>query len=716
MRKRIISILTALALCLTLLPSVTAANGEGSMQIFVKLPTGRTLTLNVEPGSTISEVKTKIREKAGTPSDQQVLTYNNRQLNDGDTLADYNIQRESTLFMSIKGNLSFDLNGYRLIINGSNTSVRAEADSSQEGGGILTLDNTTISCDDESPIDSSDLDVLKIVLNGRNKVESMWSTGIIANSLVFSGDGSIDILGKASYNWPADCLGDITVNSGDVVMQGVDSAVCIDGTLTVNGGTLTLIATSPDDTITLDCGLEDPKISLGQDIIMITSENPSGADAVLTDINNVNKISKAKFIKFFNKNVAVTFAPGANGTGAQFEQNKVYGEDLTLPNAGFTRRGYTQIGWTTSDGGAKIYDLGGAYTGNEAVTLYPAWKAESYAITYRSLAAGENLPSSHTYGTETRIPNPVCKYFTFNGWLINGGTAAVKSLTLGAEDYASDITLEASWTPDKSGRHDNSSVLSYEINIAKTEHGSVSADAKSAVKGSTVNVSANPDNGYELETVTVTDSIGNELKLTDNGSGKYSFTMPGSSVKVSTVFAEDNSVLNFFYDVPNDAYYYEAVKWAAGKGITGGVGNYLFAPNSPCTRAQIVTFMWRAAGSPVVNYAMNMTDVPSDAYYTEAVRWALSEGITVGTSTDKFSPDAVCTRAHGVTFLFRAFRASASGASGFSDVPADAYYANAVKWAVDNGITNGIGGGLFAPDNTCTRAQIVTLLWRAYNR
>ena len=173
-------------------------------------------------------------------------------------------------------------------------------------------------------------------------------------------------------------------------------------------------------------------------------------------------------------------------------------------------------------------------------------------------------------------------------------------------------------------------------------------------------------------------------------------------------------MLNFFYDVPNNAYYYEAVKWAQEKSITGGIGNGLFGPNQPCTRAQIVTFLWRAAGSPVVNYAMNMTDVAEDAYYAGAVRWALSEGITTGTGDGKFSPDTTCTRAQSVTFLFRAIGKLVDSKAEFIDVLTDSYYANAVAWAVENGVTNGIGDGLFGPDNSCTRAQIVTFLFRAY--
>ena len=195
--------------------------------------------------------------------------------------------------------------------------------------------------------------------------------------------------------------------------------------------------------------------------------------------------------------------------------------------------------------------------------------------------------------------------------------------------------------------------------------------------------------------------------------GKASWVFDHASDYAIVIDKESHEPMTFT-DVPDTAYYAEAVNWAVAKKITGGVGNGLFAPNDPCTRAQIVTFLWRAAGSPVVNYAMNMTDVAEDAYYGEAVRWALSEGITTGTGDGKFSPDATCNRAQSVTFLFRAIGKIVDSKAEFGDVLTDSYYANAVAWAVENGITNGIGDGLFGPDNSCTRAQIVTFLFRAY--
>lgn len=252
---------------------------------------------------------------------------------------------------------------------------------------------------------------------------------------------------------------------------------------------------------------------------------------------------------------------------------------------------------------------------------------------------------------------------------------------------------------------------------SKTEHGTVTVSPKSASKGDTVTVTVKPDSGYVLETLTVTDKNGNELTLKDKGNGKYTFTMPAGKVEVKATFMEDNSMLNFFYDVPNNAYFYEAVKWAVKNGITTGVGNDLFAPEQPCTRAQIVTFLWRAAGSPEPKGAASgMTDVVSGSYYEKAVAWAIENGITTGTTTSMFSPDATCTRAQAVTFLARALKAKAASAAEFSDVPTGSYFADAVAWAAANGVTEGIGGGLFGSDNDCTRGQIVTFLYRAYNK
>ena len=273
--------------------------------------------------------------------------------------------------------------------------------------------------------------------------------------------------------------------------------------------------------------------------------------------------------------------------------------------------------------------------------------------------------------------------------------------------------------PSSSGGFSSGSFFpSYPVNTPdKTENGTVTVSTKNATSGSTVTITVKPDDGFKLDELTVIDKNGNELKLTDKGNGKYTFTMPASKVEVNATFVKEVET-SPFGDVSTSAYYYEAVKWAQKKGITGGIGNGLFGPNQPCTRAQIVTFLWRAAGSPVVNYAMNMSDVPEGSYYAEAVRWALSEGITTGTTENTFSPDSECTRAQAVAFLFRYAASEAVTlqelVSGFSDADSVPGYAlPAMNWALAEEIVQGNGSKLM-PNDSCTRAQIVTFLFRAY--
>ena len=343
-------------------------------------------------------------------------------------------------------------------------------------------------------------------------------------------------------------------------------------------------------------------------------------------------------------------------------------------------------------------------------------------VMYPTLAeAVANVDSGKTIKLETDCAEAVTVSRTVKFTLNKNSHAFTGSIKAGSYTTvtATDTEpVEYTFTYSRPSSGSSSYDPTYSVSTpSKTEHGTVTVSPKNASKGDTVTVTVKPDSGYVLETLTVTDKNGNELTLKDKGNGKYTFTMPAGKVEVKATFMEDNSMLNFFYDVPNNAYFYEAVKWAVKNGITDGVGNNLFAPEQPCTRAQIVTFLWRAAGSPEPKGAASgMTDVVSGSYYEKAVAWAIENGITTGTTTTTFSPDATCTRAQAVTFLARALKAKAASAAEFSDVPTGSYFADAVAWAAANGVTEGIGGGLFGSDNDCTRGQIVTFLYRAYNK
>ena len=283
-----------------------------------------------------------------------------------------------------------------------------------------------------------------------------------------------------------------------------------------------------------------------------------------------------------------------------------------------------------------------------------------------------------------------------------------------ASNYYVSSTANGVWTVSysapSSGGGSSSSSRRYDVSAPSVKHGDVTVSPKTASKGDTVTITVKPDSGYELDTLTVKDASGSKIKVKDKGDGKFTFTMPASKVTVSAEFAEIETL--DFADVSTDAYYYEAVKWAAKKGITGGTGDGTFNPNGSCTRAHIVTFLWRAAGSPEPKSTVSFADVPAGSYYAKAVAWAVENGITLGTGDGTFSPNATCTRAQSVTFLYRALGTAPTTVNGFTDVTADAFYADAVAWAVESGVTNGTTDSTFSPNNGCTRAQIVTFLYR----
>ena len=333
-------------------------------------------------------------------------------------------------------------------------------------------------------------------------------------------------------------------------------------------------------------------------------------------------------------------------------------------------------------------------------------------------------------GKLSALPTPTRDGCTFDGWYDakDGGSKVPADKT-----YTESTTIYAHWTKNSSGGGTSGggssgggssggggvSTPTYSVTAPdKTENGKVTISPKNASEGTEVTVKVTPDSGYALEGLTVTDKDGKKLKLTDKGSGIYTFTMPAGKVTVEAGFRADAAEpVNPFVDVSGGAYYEDAVLWAVREGITSGTTATTFSPGASCTRAQMVTFLWRAAGSPKASGSNPFRDVSADTYYYDAVLWAVENGITSGISADAFAPDAMVTRAQTVTFLYRAAGspAAASGSS-FSDVRGDAYYADAVSWAVEKGITSGTAAAAFSPDADCTRAQIVTFLYRQYSR
>ena len=463
-----------------------------------------------------------------------------------------------------------------------------------------------------------------------------------------------------------------------------------------------------------------------------------GSNPLIWTSNPVNvTITKAAVANTAKGNVRHTF-------GTTYDVSNLFGID---PNAGkatyalvenpdenagaatlegniltITKAGVIKVRLTTAE--TDNYNAGSAVTATLIV--------DKAAPTVKISADQTSLTGSGTVKlTVTKVPTDAVVSVTCDDTSVevknnNDGTYTVAlpnttktynfkaALAESANYTAADSTCTVSVTRRSSSSGSSSSNPTYSVTTpSKSENGKVSLDKSTAKKGDTVTVTVTPDAGYQLDKLTVTDKNGNVLKLTDKGDGKYSFTMPDGKVEIKAVFAKKVET-SPFDDVSADAYYNQAVQWAQEKGITDGISSNLFGPKQPCTRSQIVTFLWRAAGSPEPkSTAAGMTDVVPGSYYAKAVAWAVENGITTGTAEGTFSPDATCTRAQAVTFLARAQNAKATGKTAFSDVPADSYFADAVAWAQANGVTTGTTETTFSPDSDCTRAQIVTFLYRA---
>ena len=420
-----------------------------------------------------------------------------------------------------------------------------------------------------------------------------------------------------------------------------------------------------------------------------------GLKAVTLDLNGGKLGGSSEAIQIIVKNGSAFTAPASDG--------------LTRPD------GNTGSYFMWLDGNGKSYEPGDSVP-EVVTTLTAQWTVNQYTITY-DLAGGTVEGNPDTYTIETvafTLKNPTKSGYTFTGWSGTGLTGENNMTVTIPKGSTGERSYTAHWRYNGGGSGGSSS---YPITVpGKTENGTVTVSPRSAEKGDSVTITVKPDSGYQLDDLAVTDKNGKELKLTDKGNGKYTFTMPSGKVKINATFTKEAEP-SPFSDVSTSAYYYEAVKWAAENGITGGVGNSLFAPNQPCTRAQIVTFLWRAAGSPVVNYLMPFTDVDEGAYYAEAVRWAASCGIVTGLTETTFGTDSVCTRAQAAAMIYRCAQAQGKGFTGawmfhlpFTDVPEWAY--ESVAWCYMNGVTTGVSETSFAPGNDCTRAQIVTILWR----
>lgn len=572
---------------------------------------------------------------------------------------------------------------------GKDTNDTGEGYSWVSASKTLTLTNykMTEPCNDTAIILPDDA---KLVLNGENKLNSK-------NGALIDAKGTLEISGTGSLTGSA----------------GGEAALNAQGALTIKDCKLDLINPSHGKTVICTNG-NALTITGSADVSLHTehTEQSFGFGIKTGPGGNFTLGSDAKLV-----------ITGATGILAQGASVRIAG---TLDVFGCANRGANLLGVTLDMGGSSIT----AATGNNQGiylngTLTGQTNIKSFTGVFQLTSSDPSIVNCYTVKKDDTLglyAEGSTVSFTaeqqtgkkFSGWTATGvtldnATNAEISFTMPGND----VTLTTNYRTSSSS---SSSRPSYPITTPdKTENGSVNISSTSAKRGSIVTITVTPDAGYVLDKLTVTDKDGKDVALTKKSDTEYTFVMPAGKVEITPSFvkqAEEPS--RVFVDVKTGDYFYDAVLWAVGKGITNGTSAETFSPEDPCTRAQIVTFLWRAAGSPVVNYAMDLSDVAGDAYYAEAVRWALSEGITTGTSADQFSPNATCTREQAVTFLYRAAGSPAvSGESAFEDVGADAYYARAVAWAAQNGVTNGISQALFGTGSDCTRAQIVTFLYRA---
>ena len=636
MKKRIFNFLTALCLCLTLLPTMAAAE---------------------ETAGTATEVKTS-DELVGALADPTITTIKlmgEIWVNETETVKELTINRAITL------------------VNSSRASLHLNLPLTITKDGALTLDGLegVVSLNPHKGM----------VVNGSLTVGA-------GCEVIFEGDQSFLTInqGGTVTTQPA---GENTISG--LLSLGNNAALTVDGTL-VNNGRLSV------------SNMENLKkaASIGGDLILdditITEDYTLDMKGCTLTIGHIT---------FLDANLTVKNASRVDATGVTISGGSYYCP-VTVGNAEGVITGGSFYGPVTVK---KISDATPAYIsgGTFYNELKGSYITKGCIVTFMN---GSSQYAMQVVKDKASAPDtPVKSGYRFVGWY--NGNAKWNFDTPVTEN----LTLTAKWEKIHTSVP---SAPRYDVAVSDGAHGSVSVSPKSASKGSTVTVTVTPDKGYALETLTVTDKNGSMLDLTDKGGGQYTFTMPSGPVTVAATFMDDNTMLNFFVDVPAGAYYYDAVLWAAEGGIVTGTDAVHFSPDASCTRAQLVTFLWRAAGSPVVNYAMNFTDVDGGAYYAEAVRWAASEKVVEGTTAETFAPDAAVTRAQMVTMLYRFAKAQGMDTTqggmairefdDFDAVPA--YALEAMDWAVNAGVLKGDNNRLLPQDN-CTRAQIVTMLYRA---
>ena len=553
-----------------------------------------------------------------------------------------------------------------------------------QGGVLQAKDNAVIS-GNGTKTDKKDCGGTTINISGGTMIGGIQSTGYIACGVYHPQQGTLNIKGgKFQITNGVGVLiraGSANITGGEIVTTGsVNGWV---GDKKIDEGCHGIVY----DSVSNYPGAADAdKVAVGGDVKIVTDDGNSPVKMRRLESSTDNKIGVTGGT--FSAPVEKEYLENLN---AELNTGKGDAPYSYYTNVDAAKEAAKQLG------GGTVTDLTSPNATKFTVTL----KFDDGATADQVLTVAEN-------GTVI-LPTPTRSgSYAFRYW-----TDGTNTYAAGSEyTVTKEATLTAVWRYTGSSSSSSSS-SSYSVSVPAAANGSVSVTPRSASKGTTVTITVKPNDGYELNKLTVTDKDGNRLSLSDKGDGKYTFTMPDGKVSVDASFSKIAATINF-RDVKQSDYYYDAVQWAVEKGITEGTGANTFSPNASCTRAQMVTFLWRAAGSPAPKSAVNpFKDINANDYYYSAVLWAAENGITSGTGADTFSPTATVTRDQTVTFLYRAAGSPAVSGGSFSDVAANAYYAKAVAWASQHNITSGTGNGKFSPNAVCTRAQIVTFLYRA---
>lgn len=730
MKKRIFSILTALCLCLTLLPTMAAAEKTAGTATEVKTSDELVGALADHDKAVVKLVENTVTVAPSGKIESGTETKFMAKASNYGTISGGTFETEVTNNGEITGGM---FNGG---VTGSGT-ISQEREVSNEESFLAALADqnvTTIKLKENITVNATE-NVKELTVDRPITLEKGGEDNsrvlYLYRPLTIAESGALTLKGGVFF-YPYDR---VTVNGSLTVGAGCE--VGNQSFLTINqGGTVTtqpagentisgLLSLGKNAALTVDGALVNNGRLSVSDMNNLKKAASIGGDLILNGVtvdkdytldmqgNLLTICDSRDFSKNANltvKNASRVVATGVTISGGSY-YCPVYAGDENGEIEGGSFYGPVTVRYQgSSEGRTPAYISGGTFydklKGAYAETDY---SIQGHEVTYMD---GEDVYAMQVVNDKASAPDtPVKSGYRFVGWY--SGDAKWDFDTLVTEN----LTLTAKWEKIHTSAP---SAPRYDVAVSDGAHGSVTVSPKSASKGSTVTVTVTLDKGYTLETLSVTDRNGSALNLTDKGGGQYTFTMPSGPVTVTATFMDDNTMLNFFVDVPAGAYYYDAVLWAAEGGIVTGTDAVHFSPDASCTRAQLVTLLWRAAGSPVVNYAMNFNDVDSGTYYAEAVRWAASEKVVEGTTAETFDPDAAVTRAQVVTMLYRFAKAQGMDTTqggmairefdDFDAVPA--YALEAMDWAVNAGVLKGDNNRLLPQDN-CTRAQIVTMLYRA---